>query len=501
MSNIRVAYSGLISLLVGIISTITGLIFTLIVTRTLTIDEYGAWGLIGGLIVYVMVLDPIVTYWTTREIARGEDSGKTALVTHGVFSLIGLGLYVIIAFFVANETVVSFDVLILGAMLIPVMFVNRVLTALNLGWKPQASSYGIIAFELCKIPLALLLVYHLNLGLEGAIIATMISYVASIIVLGINSRSKLHVKFQKIYVKKWTKLFWIPLYRKGQSVVFSFDVAIFAIITDSVFGIALFTVSLAVSILVGHAGLIAQAIYPKLLSGGSKEHLNESLIRFFYFGFPLAAISIAFARPALFALNPAYEIAVVVVMIMTLRTFIYVLSNIFQAALHGTETIDSFENPKFKDFIKSKLFTLPTILLIQYGLYVIILAIVLYLTTDTSSQLELVMYWSIISLVIQIPFTLYFFRMLKTSFTVSIDVKVTIKYLISSILVFIGVYFLMENFLIYQESIFDFLPNLILYICLGIAMYALITFIIDIRTRNLAKSIITELSKNNKSLD
>ena len=90
MSNIRVTYSGLISLLVGIVSTITGLIFTLIVTRSLTPDEYGSWGLIGGLIMYVMILDPIVTYWTTREIARGEDSGKTAIITHGLFSLIDL---------------------------------------------------------------------------------------------------------------------------------------------------------------------------------------------------------------------------------------------------------------------------------------------------------------------------------------------------------------------------------------------------------------------------
>jgi|APSaa5957512535_1039671.scaffolds.fasta_scaffold11444_2 hypothetical protein len=501
MSNIRVAYSGLISLLIGIVSSITGLIFTLIVTRTLTPDEYGAWGLIGGLIMYVMVLDPIVTYWTTREIARGEDSGKTAIVTHGVFSFIALGLYFIISFFVANESTVSFNILALGAMLIPVMFVNRALTALNLGWKPQATSYGIIAFELCKIPLALILVYHFKFGLEGAIIATTISYVASIIVLSINARSKLQVKFQKIYIKKWTKLFWIPLYRKSQSVVFSFDVAIFAIITDSVFGIALFSASLAVSILVGHAGLIAQAIYPKLLSGGSKEHLNETLIRFFYFGFPLAAISITFARPALFALNPVYEVAVIVVMIMTLRTFIYVLSNIFQDALHGSETIDALENPTFKQFAKSKLFTLPTILLIQYSLYVIILGIVLFLTTDSSTQLELVMYWSTISLAVQIPFTLYFFKMLKNNFSISIDIIVSIKYLFSSIIVFTVVYFLMENYLKYQESIFDFLPNLILYLGIGVILYALVTYILDIRTRKLVKSIITELTKNNKSVD
>ena len=56
MSGIRVAYSGLISMLIGLISVVTGLVFTLIVTRTLTPEEYGSWGLIGSLIMYVLMV-------------------------------------------------------------------------------------------------------------------------------------------------------------------------------------------------------------------------------------------------------------------------------------------------------------------------------------------------------------------------------------------------------------------------------------------------------------
>ena len=498
MSGIRVAYSGLISMLIGLISVVTGLVFTLIVTRTLTPEEYGSWGLIGSLIMYVLILDPIITYWTTRELARGVDSGKTALVTHGLFSLAGVGLYFLISIFIANETVVPFEILLVGALLVPVTFVNRVLTALNLGWKPQATSYGIIAFELSKIPFAILLVIMLDLGLEGAIFATLIAYIASIIVLGINARSKLRTSLQKIFLKKWIKLSWIPLYRHSSAVVFSLDVAIFVIICDSVIGVAYYSAALAISILVGHAGLVAQALYPKLLSGGSKEHLNESLIRYFYFGFPLVAISIAFAQPSLFALNPEYAIAVIVVVLMTLRTFLYKLSNIFQEALHGSESIDASENPKFIDFVKSKLFTLPTIILIQYSLYVLILAIVLLLTKGDSTQLELVINWSIVSLGVQIPFTAYFYRMVRNQFSLSIDAKTSVKYLLTSILVFGIVYLITEEFLVYHESIFHFLPNLILYIGLGVLMYALITLSIDLRTRNLAKSIIKELKKSSK---
>ena len=70
MSEIRVTYSGLISLVMGLGTVVTGMIFILIVTRSLTPEELGTWGLIGGLVTYVIVLEPIISYWTTREIAR-----------------------------------------------------------------------------------------------------------------------------------------------------------------------------------------------------------------------------------------------------------------------------------------------------------------------------------------------------------------------------------------------------------------------------------------------
>jgi len=79
MSGIRVTYSGLISFFVGLTSVFTGIIFVLIVTRQLTPEEFGTWNLMGGLIIYVIIIEPITAYWVTREIARGKETGKTAV--------------------------------------------------------------------------------------------------------------------------------------------------------------------------------------------------------------------------------------------------------------------------------------------------------------------------------------------------------------------------------------------------------------------------------------
>ena len=77
--------SGLIGLAIGLSTVITGLIFILIVTRSLTQEELGTWGLIGGLITYVVILEPMISYWSTREIARDINSGKTEVISSGVF--------------------------------------------------------------------------------------------------------------------------------------------------------------------------------------------------------------------------------------------------------------------------------------------------------------------------------------------------------------------------------------------------------------------------------
>ena len=180
MSNIRVTYSGLISLAIRFLSLFTGLAFTLIVTRQLSEEEFGTWGLISAIIVYATIINPIINYWSTREIARGQESGKTAFVSNGIFSAGGMFVYIIIAFFVGLQSDAKLEILMLATILIPVLFINNSLNAINAGWKPHVVSYGFFTFELIKIPAGLVLVYFLQLGVEGAIYAVFLGYLASI---------------------------------------------------------------------------------------------------------------------------------------------------------------------------------------------------------------------------------------------------------------------------------------------------------------------------------
>ena len=183
MSEVRVTYSGLISFVVGIGSVFTGLIFTVIVTRRLTPDEFGEWGLIGALTGYVLMISPVISYWNTREIARGIESGKTAFQTSILFSFGAILIYFIIARLVGAQADVDLDLLLLASIMIPVEFVKYSLTSICHGFKPQAGEYGLLIFEFTKIPVALILIYFLDMGLAGAILTSTLASSASVIAL------------------------------------------------------------------------------------------------------------------------------------------------------------------------------------------------------------------------------------------------------------------------------------------------------------------------------
>ena len=304
MSGIRVTYTGLISLVGGIISIFTGVVFTLIITRSVTPEEYGTWGLIIGLITYVTLIGPIVSYWSTRDTARNIQSGKTAILSSLLLSIGAISIYIVISYLMSNYTNVEQNVLLFAAILVPVMFVNGILIAINLGWKPHAISYGTLAYGISSIPLALFLIYYLNFGVAGIIISVFLANIISIIILFYYATEKIRNQFNKIFLKKWLKFSWVPIYPGIAILVAGFDISIFTIITVSVIGLAFWTAAMVLPAMISHTGLISRAVYAKLLEEKTKEFMSENLTPVFYFGIILISLVITFARPVLYALNP-----------------------------------------------------------------------------------------------------------------------------------------------------------------------------------------------------
>ena len=478
----------------SLLTVITGLVFVLIITRSLTAEQLGTWSLIGGYFSYVLIIEPIIAHWATREIARGTNSGKTAIISSSALSAVGLGAYIIIALFVGGQTDANLDDLVFASILIPFMFVNRTLTSIGLAWKPQLVQYGVLSLDISKVPMAIIFIHFLDLGIPGVVFSMLIAYITSSILLGYASRKKLKESFKWAYLKKWLKLFWLPIYVKFPSLVV-LDVVIFSTITGSVVGLAYWTVASTVGYVAKHTQHVSLALYPKLLSGGKKEFLQENLSLQFFFAIPVVSISIAFAEPALFALNPIYREAGIIVILLALRIFLKNFNAILSQSMQGIEEIDTDTNATQKDYFKSKLFHIPTIKLIEKIIYLVLLAIGLYIIIFLQLDFDLVTYWAIIAFITQIPFSIYFYFVTRKSFSKVFNKKSVLKYFLAAIIVFAAGHFLFEETGEYKESIYEFLPLLLAYIIPTTLAYAGLVYIMDKQIRKLFKSIFEEVIK------
>jgi len=489
----------MISFVVGLASVFTGLCFTVIITRQLSQEEFGIWSLIGGLAAYVLIFRPIISFWSTREIARGVESGKTSFLSNSFFASAATIIYLIIVYFYSEHTDVNLNILFFSSILIPVEFVRSSLIGITNAFKPQTEEYGIIIFEIIKIVTAIILIYFLDMGIVGLIITSVIATLSTILWLLIRTFPKIKGEFHKKYLKKWLKLFWLPTYPNISQLLNTIDVTVFTIVTGSVTGLAYWGVARAVGRIVNHSTKIGKAVYPKLLGGGKKEYFQENLTLVFYFSFPLAAMSFTFAKPGLFVLNPIYEVAIFIVVFLVPTILFRTLADLFSEILSGIEKVDTRINATFMDYLKSKLFFLPTLRNIQSTVYLTSLGVMLFFTINiTDSDLDLVLYWSIIALVTQIPYTFYLFLLIRREFKPKIDTKAIAKYFFASVIAFGITYLLMEKYLNYKESLFEFLPEFLPFVGIGSISYLVITYFIDSKTKNLFKSILKEI--NNKSV-
>ena len=494
MDSIRVTYSGLLGFAVAMGGILASLAFIIIVTRQLTPEEFGVWAIIGSMVSYSVTAEPIISYWTTRQVARGKPVGKTSMASTSLFAGGSIPIYIVSVYLFANVEASFIDSMILGTILIPVTFVRGTLSAVNLGYKPHAVSIGMAVFQSVKIPAGLGLVFLLGLGLDGAILAVFAAYLVDIAVQIRYARPKLAVLLDFSYLKGWIRQSWIPLYGRIPGVLASLDVIIYTIIVGSIVGVAYYAAAVAVAGIVGRAGRISQALYPKLLADGSRDHISENFTWVMYFAIPMLVIAVIFSRHAMFLLNPEYAGAWIAAVLLALNSLVHVLIGFFQQVLTGTDTIDAGEMPRASVLLKSRLFLVGTIANVHHVLYLGVLAISLY-AFNGMSDLDLVAVWSAVFLAVSAPFVIYYGLLVRRHAPFRVPFYAILRYLAGGAGIVAVFVLTNEHIVEFEVSIYSYVPGLLLELLLCCATYLGITYAIDYKTRRLFRLVLSEISR------
>jgi len=157
--------------------------------------------------------------------------------------------------------------------------------------------------------------------------------------------------------------------------------------------------------------------------------------------------------------------------------------------------VDTDKNSTFKQYVKSKLFFIPTIYHIRSIIYIATLLVFLFFFANNANEIDIVITWSMILFVTHIPFMIYLMSIVMKNYKISFPFKEITMYSAVTLLAGTIAYVIIDNYLEYSESVFDFLPQFIPIVILSGTIYFGIVYLIDKSTRNLFKSIWREILK------
>jgi O-antigen/teichoic acid export membrane protein len=367
-SEIRVQYSGFIVFAAKMLSVATGLVFTLMLTRSTNQDQLGIWGNINDILAYFGFLASAFPFWAMRFAARDkEGSLKTGLIANLTISVIATLIYLPTIPIIMSLLHVSGTYMIIyliASMQIMENYLISMLEACLRAKRPQTIGYGLLVEESFKILIAYILIIRLQQPLLGALFSIIIAFTIQIAYYFKLLSKELLQPIKWSYVKEWLKGSTINIYSvvgdRIAALVFIMLIAYDPIAGQQARGIYLAAMTIANVIM--YSSYLSFALYPKLLAENNIQDIITSLKSVLMFAIPMAAGAIALSDSYLIMLNEIYKQAATLLIVLAINALVQTISQFFSSVLYGFERIDEKAKIPLKKLVKSplfKAFTLP----------------------------------------------------------------------------------------------------------------------------------------------
>lgn len=483
-SELRIQYSGLIIFAAQLISVVTGMAFTLLLTRNMTTDEYGVWGNIFDVTGYFLLFSGFIPFWAMRFVARGaEGATKTAFVANLTVAMASAAAYIPLAPIIAASLhITETSVYVLASAQIVTVYAVNTLESCLRAKKPQAIGYGLLLEEVVKLSLAYLFIVRFHQLFIGAMLSLILSAsFQTLFYLKLLSKD-LRQKVQWSYVREWLKGSTAVIYNAVGGQVANF-VFILLIIYGTQSGRGDYLAATTFATIIGYSSSLAFALYPKLLAENSLREITASLKTVLMFALPLVAIVISMSPSLLTVLNVSYREAWPVLIVLSIDAVISLVSTFYTNVLYGVEKLDEEARIPLRKLVKSKMFKLLTLPYIQAALT---LPTTLYILTQFANgqAVRAATYVAIIIMVAHVIVLLLTYLIMGTSLRIVVPWGSIGKYVFASSITAVILYVLAHP---------ATLALTLIAVIVGAAIYAVLLLAIDIDARMFVRSILQEI--------
>ena len=484
-AKVRLKFSILINFVMRILSLSAGLLFTISVTRKLSVEDFGTWTMLFKYISYVLPFAAIFSYWLPRTISRGFNTAKA-----GLFLSIILGLTASIAYmFIGWGASTFFNQplipLLIATIIVLQEYLYRGLLNIALAHAPQYRGIAIFTIRAAQAISALGLVVFLRLGLYGAVIAAIIGRSCGLLLLFVvNSKVISSSVFDFSIVKGWIRKSWLPLYGNLVLMLSSLDVLIIRGIVGSEEPIAYYGISMSVLGIAMMSVHVSPALYARLLAKRDVKDVFEAFWVSYMLLIPMVIGIFVYTKPILAIYNIKYTVAVWIVRLFALAALFRMFSTILATTLGGFEYRDLVENISLRETV---LFKTPTLRLVITAIYLLVIVTTSYIFGQDS--LVIGSCWGFAYLLRFLLLTCLLDRLLRKEFNIRLPysdfTKTIAKFLLSSLtIVVLSMLFPVEPQISIWKLLEDFVPILII----SVLAYFSTLYLVDTKFRTFFKT-------------
>ncbi|MCX8142205.1 MAG: hypothetical protein N3F04_05540 [Candidatus Nezhaarchaeota archaeon] len=359
--GIRLRYAGILNFAALVVRLMISMGFIIVVTRRLSVEEFGLWILTISLISYLNMPMGLWSYWYPRSIARGvPGSFGTGLMLTTIYLPLALVIYCVVAYglylYVTGwglECMLTYGVLLLA-----ISIILSFLLAIPGTVAPEVYGYSTIVYETLRLPLSYLLVALLYLGVGGALLTVTLALLVSGIITFTLLRAR-GVKWDGIdfsLAKRWFKGSLIPFTGVINSLLGGVDSILLAFLSRSEVPVAYMAVGYSLRGPIAYGGATSSSLYAKMLRGGSARDVEEVTRLYFAITLFMFTTVLCLAPSLISLLNPVYRDAYWIVFITSVLALIQGVIGIFGSVVGGREEVDLKPDVSVKDYVKSKLF-------------------------------------------------------------------------------------------------------------------------------------------------
>lgn len=480
---------GGLSLILNILTVLFLIGATLIATRKLDPEDYGLYQLILNLTQYAWIVLSIDTFFSTRQIARGNNIVNESIKLGAAIILPECLIFGIIFYFLTSIFELNFYLIILSVIYVLVFLLSFLFNSIIIG--QNVVNYYIVTFiqSVSRFFTLLILLYliYFPISVEMFIIALIISILLQFPYY-IKEIRKLRNLKNSLRLSQIIKDLWFyPLISSVVFVASTNDTVFMGILLASTLPIAFFRVAYFVSNSINYVQSISNVYYREFVEKGDLKIFEQAVKTNVLYTTLVCFLIVGEGNLLIYIFRPVYSQAYIASILLAFSFVFLSLSSLFSYALVGFEREEietlrkRFKTSNFYHNFKVDLFSL----ILQYSL----LSILAYFSKTSNLQAySIAIYWSSIWLVTSIFSFSYRLRTLKKKYNFKFPLNNVIRYLLASFFAGIIVFYLrpvaVNGPLYYQIGI------ALLYAIVYLAIYLPILLLIE---KNIRKRVFTIL--------